>query len=97
MAAFEAAISDGVDVISMSLGSEDPPEYFQSSISIASFHAVANGITVVGSGGNSGPSPGTVSNNEPWMLTVAASTIDRDFAGYVTLGDKKIIKVNYLL
>ncbi|KAG5028193.1 hypothetical protein JHK87_011707 [Glycine soja] len=57
-----------------------------------SFHAVANDITVVASGGNSGPSPGTVSNNEPWMLTVAASTIDRDFAGYVTLGDKKIIK-----
>ncbi|RZB56671.1 Subtilisin-like protease SBT5.4 [Glycine soja] len=92
LAAFEAAISDGVDVISMSLGSEDPPEYFQSSISIASFHAVANGITVVGSGGNSGPSPGTVSNNEPWMLTVAASTTNRDFASHVTLGDKKILK-----
>ncbi|RZC11003.1 Subtilisin-like protease SBT5.4, partial [Glycine soja] len=59
---------------------------------LGSFHAVANDITVVASGGNSGPSPGTVSNNEPWMLTVAASTIDRDFAGYVTLGDKKIIK-----
>ncbi|RDX84585.1 Subtilisin-like protease SBT5.4, partial [Mucuna pruriens] len=92
LAAIEAAISDGVHVLSMSLGSDAPPEYFQSAISIGTFHAVANGIIVVGSGGNSGPFPGTVTNNEPWMLTVAASTIDRDFANFVTLGNKKIFK-----
>ncbi|KOM32690.1 hypothetical protein LR48_Vigan01g224600, partial [Vigna angularis] len=91
MAAFEAAISDGVDVLSMSLGSE-AHDYFEDGIAIGSFHAVANGIVVVASAGNSGPFPESVSNVGPWMLTVAASTIDRDFASYVTLGDKKIIK-----
>ncbi|KAL2321683.1 hypothetical protein Fmac_026062 [Flemingia macrophylla] len=92
LAAFETAISDGVDVISMSLGSEMPSDFSESSISIGSFHAVANGIVVVASAGNSGPSPATINNNEPWILSAAASTLDRDFANYVTLGDKKIIK-----
>ncbi|RHN63365.1 putative tripeptidyl-peptidase II [Medicago truncatula] len=93
LAGFEAAISDGVDVLSVSLGSGGlAQEYSQNSISIGSFHAVANNIIVVASGGNSGPVPSTVSNLEPWTLTVAASTIDRDFTSYVILGNKKILK-----
>lgn len=92
LAAFEAAISDGVDVLSVSLGGE-ATEFFGDSISIGSFHAAANGIVVVSSAGNSGPSPSTVSNVSPWMLTVAASTIDREFSSYITLGDKKILVV----
>ncbi|KAJ1398076.1 Peptidase S8/S53 domain [Sesbania bispinosa] len=92
LAAFDAAIADGVDVISVSLGSDEPSEFFESGISIGSFHAVANGISVVCSAGNSGPSSRTVANMEPWVLTVAASTIDRDFANYITLGDKKILE-----
>ncbi|XP_027337417.1 subtilisin-like protease SBT5.4 [Abrus precatorius] len=92
LAAFDAAISDGVDVLSVSLGSTAPIEYFESATSIGSFHAAANGIIVVSSAGNSGPAPFTLSNMEPWMLTIAASTIDRDFASYVTLGDKKMFK-----
>ncbi|KAJ1398073.1 Peptidase S8/S53 domain [Sesbania bispinosa] len=92
LAAFDAAIADGVDVISVSLGSDEPSEFFESGISIGSFHAVANGIIVVSSAGNSGPSPETVANLEPWVLTVAASTMDREFTSYVTLGDKKILK-----
>ncbi|ESW27541.1 hypothetical protein PHAVU_003G210900 [Phaseolus vulgaris] len=91
-AAFEAAISDGVDVISMSLGSDNPPEFSESAISIGSFHAVAHGITIMASAGNSGPVPGSVSNNEPWTLTVGASTMDRDFFSYVVLGNNKILK-----
>jgi len=92
LAGFEAAISDGVDVLSVSLGGPTQ-EYTQNTISIGSFHAVANNIIVVAAGGNSGPAPSTVSNLEPWTLTVAASTIDRDFASYVILGNKKILKV----
>lgn len=93
VAAFEAAISDGVDVITMSVGSENPPEFFESGISIGSFHAVSHGITFVASGGNAGPIQGSVSNNEPWTLTVGASTIDRDFISNVILGNRKIFEV----
>ncbi|CAL5198118.1 unnamed protein product [Lathyrus oleraceus] len=91
LAAFEAAISDGVDVISASLGGS-PVEFFESSTSIGSFHAVAQGIVVVSSAGNTGPSPHTVSNLEPWSITVGASTMDRSFTSFVTLGNKKILE-----
>ena len=92
MAAFEAAISDGVDVLSVSLGG-DPTEFFEDGISIGAFHAVKNGIVVVTSAGNSGPLPGTLENVAPWMVTVGASTIDRDFTSYVALGNKMHVKV----
>nr|XP_010942695.1 subtilisin-like protease SBT5.3 [Elaeis guineensis] len=91
ISAFEAAIDDGVDVISLSLGG-DPTFYLEDSVAIGSLHAVANGITVVCSAGNSGPIPGSVTNVAPWILTVGASTIDRDFLAFLTLGDKTQIK-----
>ncbi|KAF9667191.1 hypothetical protein SADUNF_Sadunf16G0307300 [Salix dunnii] len=91
LAAFDVAISDGVDVLSVSLGG-DPAEFSDDAIAIGSFHAVAKGITVVASAGNSGPSPGTVSNVAPWLITVGASTMDRSFTIYVALGNRKHLK-----
>lgn len=91
MAAFDAAISDGVDVLSVSLGGE-PTEFFEDGIAIGAFHAVKKGISVVLSAGNSGPAPGTVSNLSPWMFTVGASTLDREFTSYVELGNKIRLK-----
>ncbi|GAU44971.1 hypothetical protein TSUD_184720 [Trifolium subterraneum] len=91
LAAFEAAISDGVDVLSVSLGGSNV-EFLESGISVGSFHAIAKGIVVVASSGNSGPTPSGASNLEPWMITVGASTMDRSFTSYVTLGSKKILK-----
>ncbi|KAG8385917.1 hypothetical protein BUALT_Bualt03G0095100 [Buddleja alternifolia] len=82
---FDTAISDGVDVLSLSVGG-DPQDYFKDGIAIGAFHAVKNGVVVITSAGNSGPSPGTVSNVAPWMITVAASTIDREFQANVILG-----------
>ncbi|KAL6332693.1 hypothetical protein AAG906_010033 [Vitis piasezkii] len=84
MAAFDMAIHDGVDVISMSLGG-DPSDYFDDGIAIGAFHAVKNNILVVSSAGNSGPSEGSVSNTAPWMFTVGASTMDRKFQANVQL------------
>ncbi|XP_022932386.1 subtilisin-like protease SBT5.3 isoform X4 [Cucurbita moschata] len=91
LAGFEAAISDGVDVLSVSLGGR-VQEFYDDILAIGSFHAVKNGITVVCSAGNSGPYEGTASNVAPWMLTVGASTIDRLFTTNVTLGDKRHFK-----
>uniref|UniRef100_A0A0E0JYA0 Inhibitor I9 domain-containing protein n=1 Tax=Oryza punctata TaxID=4537 RepID=A0A0E0JYA0_ORYPU len=81
LAAIDDAINDGVDVLSLSLGGygEIP----------GTLHAVARGITVVFAGGNSGPVPQSVSNAVPWVITVAASTIDRSFPTVMSLGNKE--------
>ncbi|KAG0465927.1 hypothetical protein HPP92_020091 [Vanilla planifolia] len=87
LAAFDDAIADGVDIISISIGSSFPSDYFSDPIAIGSFHAVKNGILVSSSAGNSGPDDSTVANFAPWLLTVAASTIDRKFVAQVKLGN----------
>ncbi|CAI8594199.1 unnamed protein product [Vicia faba] len=89
--AFEAAINDRVDVLSLSLGGS-PVEYYENSMSIGSFHAVANNIIVVSSASNDRPYTCSVGNVEPWMINVAASTIDGDLTSFVSLGDNKTIK-----
>jgi subtilisin family serine protease len=96
IAAFDAAIHDGVDVLSVSLGGA-PAEYFNDGVAIGSFHAVRNGVTVVCSAGNSGPGAGTVSNTAPWLVTVGASTMDREFPAYLVLGNNMRIKVGQVI
>lgn len=98
MAAFDDAIADGVDVLSLSLGGNfggDIKDLLNDSIAIGAFHAVERGILVVCSAGNSGPDSYTVVNDAPWIFTVAASTIDRDFESDLVLGDNKTIKVRF--
>ncbi|KAI9079122.1 hypothetical protein K1719_038961 [Acacia pycnantha] len=88
---FDAAIDDGVDVLSVSLGGA-ASELFSDSVAIGSFHAAKRGIVVVCSAGNSGPDDATVENLAPWFLTVAASTMDRQFPAYVILGNNLTFK-----
>lgn len=90
LAGFEAAVADGVDVISLSVGGE-VEKYEVDLIAIGAFGAAKSGIFVSCSAGNSGPGPGTVQNNAPWVMTVGASTVDREFPADVELGDGKII------
>ncbi|KAK6158129.1 hypothetical protein DH2020_005443 [Rehmannia glutinosa] len=90
---FDDAIADGVDVISVSLGSSFPSDYFDDPIAIGSFHAMKHGILTSCSAGNSGPEPVTVSNFAPWTMTVAASTIDRKFVANLALGNGQILTV----
>lgn len=94
LAAFDAAIHDGVDLLSVSLGG-GPTPFFNDSVAIGSFHAVKHGIVVVCSAGNSGPADGTVSNIAPWQITVGASTMDREFPSHVVLGNNVTIKVGF--
>lgn len=94
LAAFDDAIRDGVDVLSLSIGSSSyQPELSSDPIAIGAFHAVEQGIIVVSSAGNDGPKRGTVANFAPWLLTVAASTMDRNFESNVVLGGNKVVKV----
>ncbi|WVZ79340.1 hypothetical protein U9M48_026931 [Paspalum notatum var. saurae] len=91
LAAFNDAIRDGVDIISVSLGPDYPQgDYFSDAISIGSFHATSNGILVVSSAGNAGRQ-GSAINLAPWMLTVAAGATDRSFASYVRLANGTFI------
>nr|GMD05777.1 subtilisin-like protease SBT5.3 [Ipomoea batatas] len=91
LAAFDRAIDDGVDVLSVSLVGigEDPGPYFEDGLAIGSFHAVKNGIVVVAAAGNDGPDAGSVTNVAPWLITVGANTMDRQFQSNVVLGNKK--------
>ncbi|XP_024047172.1 subtilisin-like protease SBT5.3 [Citrus clementina] len=91
IAAFDMAIHDGVDVLSVSLGVKRPT-FFGDGVAIGSFHAVQHGIVVVCSAGNKGPADSTVENVAPWQIVVGASTMDRDFPNYVVLGNNKRFK-----
>ncbi|URE22577.1 subtilisin-like protease [Musa troglodytarum] len=86
LAGMDAAVGDGVDVLSISLGG-DPVPFFVDAIALGGFNAISKGIFVSCSAGNSGPDHYTVSNDAPWLLTVGASTVDRSFRATVKLGD----------
>ncbi|KAL0940452.1 subtilisin-like protease [Colletotrichum truncatum] len=85
--ALDDAIEDGVNITSFSLGG-DPDYMYPEDWSVGgSFAAMERGILVSASAGNSGPGPYTVSNIAPWVMTVAASTLDRDFPAVAILGN----------
>lgn len=88
LAAMEKAIEDGVDIMSMSIGGSIS-DYSRDTVAIGAFSAMAKGIFVSCSAGNSGPDSGTLSNIAPWITTVGAGTLDRDFPAYVILGNGK--------
>ncbi|XP_022768675.1 subtilisin-like protease SBT1.7 [Durio zibethinus] len=87
VAAMDAAVADGVDVISMSIGG-GLSEYYDDTIAIGAFTAAARGVFVSCSAGNSGPIPSSLSNIAPWITTVGAGTLDRDFPASITLGNE---------
>ncbi|KAK4482051.1 hypothetical protein RD792_011603 [Penstemon davidsonii] len=86
LAALDDAIGDGVDVLSISIGSTQPTPYDEDGIAIGALHAVKRNIVVACSAGNSGPGPSTLSNPAPWIITVGASSVDRKFVAPVLLG-----------
>ncbi|CAO2173980.1 unnamed protein product [Urochloa humidicola] len=92
--AVDDAVADGVDVVSISvgMGSAFQNDFLSDPIALAALHAHRRGVLVVCSGGNDGPGPYTVVNSAPWILTVAASSIDRSFRSAVALGNGAVVK-----
>ncbi|XP_062091138.1 subtilisin-like protease SBT1.8 [Humulus lupulus] len=87
LAGMDRAIADGVDVLSMSLGGGSAP-YYRDTVAIGAFSAIEKGIFVSCSAGNSGPSKASLANVAPWIMTVGAGTLDRDFPAFALLGNK---------
>ncbi|XP_071740344.1 subtilisin-like protease SBT3 [Rutidosis leptorrhynchoides] len=86
LAGMDKAIEDGVDLMSLSLGFIETP-FHQNPIAIGAFAAMEKGIFVSCAAGNNGPHRYTMLNGAPWITTVGAGTIDRDFAALVTPSD----------
>ena len=71
LAGVDQAVADGVDVVNISLGN-DADDSVLGAIEFAALFAEQAGVFVAASGGNDGPGPRTISNEAPWLATVAA-------------------------
>jgi len=88
LTAIEDAVNDGMDVISLSLGSLEASR-IQDDIEVQALERAAGlGIIVVVAAGNDGPAPNTIASpgTAPSAITVGASKNDRVFAGSAAIG-----------
>lgn len=88
------AILDGVDILTLSVGPDEPPEdtvTFLNIFDIAMLFARRAGVFVVQAAGNKGPGPSTVVSFSPWAVGVAASSTDRSYPGFLFLGNGRKI------
>ncbi|KAJ8555687.1 hypothetical protein K7X08_013183 [Anisodus acutangulus] len=83
----DAAIADGVDILSLSLGGRSTLPFHSDNIALGAYSATERGILVSCSAGNNGPFNGSVENTAPWILTVGASTLDRKLKATVKIGN----------
>ncbi|KAK4539170.1 hypothetical protein RGQ29_031944 [Quercus rubra] len=90
LAGMEQAILDGVDIMSLSLGFNNG-SYFTDLVALGSLSAIEKGIFVVCAAGNDRYFK-TVDNVAPWITTVGAGTLDRNFHAKMTLKNGVSIK-----
>lgn len=95
LAAFDDAIADGVDIITASVAFSMIQEFDVDPLAIGTFHAMEKGILTSHAAGNNGPSGATVSSVAPWVLTVAASSMDRRIIDKVVLGNGTTVNVSF--
>ncbi|GMN30702.1 hypothetical protein TIFTF001_002927 [Ficus carica] len=88
LAGIDQAVYDGVHIISMSI-SGGTDEYYLDNTAIASYGATQFGVLVSVAAANFGPDPSTVNHLAPWILTVGASSINREFPADVVLGNSR--------
>ncbi|TDZ23634.1 Subtilisin-like protease SBT1.7 [Colletotrichum orbiculare MAFF 240422] len=88
IAAMDKAIEDGVNIISCSFSGHSMFELTSmSATAVGGWRAMERGVFMTASAGNYGPRLASMTNQAPWLLTVAASTLDRDYPAYITLGN----------
>lgn len=92
LAAFDDAIADGVDIISISIGAPTASRPMHDPISVGALHASLKGILVVQAAGNTGLMKST-SSIVPWIFSVAASSTDRGIITKVALENGSILTV----
>ncbi|KAG1326274.1 subtilisin-like protease SBT1.5 [Cocos nucifera] len=90
LAAVDAAVTDGADIVTLSLGAGSVPTHLDP-VAISAFGATERGVFVAASAGNGGPGESTVANAAPWITTVGAGSIDRRFPADVVLGDGTVM------
>ncbi|KAL0305987.1 UNVERIFIED_CONTAM: Subtilisin-like protease SBT2.4, partial [Sesamum radiatum] len=74
LAAIDQAVLDGVDILTLSIGPDEPPEdtvTFLSAFEIFMLSAHKAGVFVAQAVGNQGPGPYTVVSYSPWTVGVA--------------------------
>ncbi|GJM88264.1 hypothetical protein PR202_ga04304 [Eleusine coracana subsp. coracana] len=86
LAEIDAAVADGCDIISVSLAGPPNP-FHKDPVAIGTFGAVQKGIFISMAAGNNDPDMSSLRNEAPWVLTVAASTMDRSIRSIVRLGN----------
>ncbi|KAE9602055.1 putative tripeptidyl-peptidase II [Lupinus albus] len=94
IAAIDQAVLDGVDILTLSIGPDDPPQdtlTFLSIFDISLLYAQKAGVLVVQAAGNKGPAPSTVVSYSPWTIGVAACTTDRRYSASLLLGNGTIL------
>ncbi|XP_010533791.1 PREDICTED: subtilisin-like protease SBT2.4 [Tarenaya hassleriana] len=82
IAAIDQAIMDGVDVLTLSVGPDEPPEDKPTVLGmfdVAMLLARKAGVFVVQAAGNHGPSPSSVVSYSPWVVGAAAGSTDRSY------------------
>ncbi|PIN09246.1 Tripeptidyl-peptidase II [Handroanthus impetiginosus] len=92
VAAVDQAVEDGVDILSLSIGPATVPSgpcAFLNVLELELLFATKAGVLVVQAVGNGGPSSTSILSFSPWIISVAASTTDRNYNNSLVLGNQQ--------